>query len=72
MIFPIVLGQGKRAFGDGTTPAALKLTEHQVTPSGVVIASYEPAGAVETGWAGPRIDSAAEQARQRAMAEGRW
>lgn len=72
MIFPIVLGQGKRAFGDGTSPTGLKLVEHQVTPSGVVIAAYEPAGAVETGWAGPRIDSAAEQDRQRAMAEGRW
>ena len=72
MIFPIVLGHGKRALGDGTAPAGLKLTEHQVTPSGVVIASYEPAGAVETGWAGPRIDSEPEQARQRAMAEGSW
>lgn len=72
MIFPIVLGHGKRLFGDGTSSAGLKLTEHQVTASGVVIASYAPAGAVETGWAGHRIDSEAEQDRQRRMAEGSW
>ena len=72
MTFPIVLGRGKRLFGDGTLPAGLRLVEHQVTPSGVIVASYSPAGDVETGWAGPQITSDRERARQRAMAEGRW
>ena len=72
MIFPIVLGTGKRLFGDGTPAAGLKLTEHQVTPSGVVIASYAPAGEVQTGWAGPQITSEREQDRQRHMAQGSW
>ena len=72
MTFPVVLGSGKRLFGEGTPAKALKMVDHKVTPSGAVIATYEPAGAVEQGWAGPESHSEREQARQRAMAEGRW
>ena len=50
--FPITLGQGKRLFGKGTIPAAFTLTDHTVTPSGVIIANYTRAGAVETGTVG--------------------
>ncbi len=46
MIYPITLGRGKRLFAEGTIPAAFKLTEGIVTPSGVIIASYERAGAI--------------------------
>jgi dihydrofolate reductase len=42
--FPVVLGQGKRLFGAGTVPAALKLTATQTTSAGVVISSYQRAG----------------------------
>ena len=42
MTFPVVLGHGKRLFGDGTPAEALKLVDHKVTPSGAVIATYEP------------------------------
>ena len=72
MTFPVVLGQGKRLFGEGTPATALRLVEHKVTPGGAVIATYEPGGTVEHGWAGPQSSSEREQARQRAMAEGRW
>ena len=48
-IFPITLGMGKRLFGDGTIPAAFKLTRSEATPSGVIAASYERAGDVKTG-----------------------
>lgn len=48
-IFPITLGSGKRLFGDGTIPAAFKLTSSTVTPSGVIVASYQRAGDVKTG-----------------------
>lgn len=48
-IFPVVLGQGKRLFGEGTMPAAFTLLESQTTPSGVIVASYRRAGAVQTG-----------------------
>ncbi|MEO6225687.1 MAG: dihydrofolate reductase family protein, partial [Sphingomicrobium sp.] len=72
MIFPVVLGGGKKLFGEGTPAEALRMVEHQVTRSGAVIATYEPAGKVEHGWAGPQSTSEREQARQAAMAEGRW
>jgi dihydrofolate reductase len=48
-IFPITLGMGKRLFTEGTIPAAFKLTDSKVSPSGVIIANYERAGEVETG-----------------------
>ncbi|EKE27293.1 MAG: hypothetical protein ACD_3C00226G0012 [uncultured bacterium (gcode 4)] len=48
-IFPITLGSGKRLFGEGTIPAAFTLVESKTSPSGVIIASYERAGEVETG-----------------------
>jgi dihydrofolate reductase len=48
-IYPLTLGGGKRLFADGTIPAAFKVTEAKVSPSGVVMVSYERAGAVTTG-----------------------
>jgi len=48
-IFPITLGSGKRLFADGAIPAAFKLTDSKVSPSGVIIANYERTGEVETG-----------------------
>jgi dihydrofolate reductase len=72
MTFPVVLGGGKRLFGDGTPAKALKLTDHKVTGSGAVIATYVPGGAVEAGWAGPQSTSKREVERQRRMAEGSW
>lgn len=48
-IFPVTLGQGKRLFAEGTIPAAFKLTDSKVSPSGVIFANYMRAGEVETG-----------------------
>lgn len=48
-IFPVTLGSGKRLFADGTMPAAFRVTEARVSPSGVIIVNYERAGAVKTG-----------------------
>ena len=48
-IFPIVLGKGKRLFAEGTMPAAFKLTDSKVSPSGVIFANYKRAGKVKTG-----------------------
>src|SRR5512147_1026877 len=49
MIYPITLGVGKRLFAGGTIPAAFKVTESKVTPSGVIVVNYERAGAITTG-----------------------
>jgi len=43
MIYPITLGSGKRLFADGTIPMVFKMTESQVTPSGVIVVNYERA-----------------------------
>jgi dihydrofolate reductase len=48
-ILPVVLGNGKRLFGDGTIPAAFELAKSTTAPSGVVIATYTRAGEVQLG-----------------------
>jgi dihydrofolate reductase len=49
MIYPLVLGKGKRLFGDAAAPAAFRLESSQATTTGVVIATYRRAGEVKTG-----------------------
>ncbi len=48
-IFPITIGKGKRLFGEGTQPASLKLIDSKTSTTGVIIATYEPAGELKTG-----------------------
>ena len=47
--FPVLVGEGKRLFAGGTTPASLRLVDSTVSTTGVVIATYEPAGELVTG-----------------------
>lgn len=47
--FPLVLGKGKKLFGDGATPAAFKLLGSRTSGTGVTVNKYERAGAVVTG-----------------------
>lgn len=49
LVYPVVVGTGKRLFGEGTRPGAFQLAESISTPSGVVIASYQRAGEIPTG-----------------------
>jgi dihydrofolate reductase len=49
LVFPVVLGSGKRLFADGTIPSALRLVSSTVSGTGVVMGTYEPAGEVVTG-----------------------
>ena len=48
-VYPVTLGKGKRLFGEGTIPAAFKLTDSKISPSGVIIASYRRDGEVKLG-----------------------
>jgi dihydrofolate reductase len=48
-IFPLVLGTGKRFFGDGTIPVGLRLVDSRVSKSGVTINTYERAGSISPG-----------------------
>ena len=42
--FPVILGRGKRLFGEGSVPATLELIDHQTTGTGVAIHTYRRAG----------------------------
>ena len=52
IVFPVLLGTGKRLFADGTIPRGLRLTEAKSTPSGVAIHTYERTGEPEYGTVG--------------------
>ena len=56
IVFPVVLGEGKRLFGEGAVPRTWKLTASKVSSTGALIASYERAGEVEIGSMGPEFD----------------
>jgi dihydrofolate reductase len=47
--FPVLLGGGKRLFRDGIAPGSLKLASSTISTSGVIIATYQPAGAIPYG-----------------------
>ena len=52
IVFPVVLGTGKRLFGDGTIPRSLRLTDAQTSPAGVSMQTYERVGEPEYGTVG--------------------
>jgi len=47
--YPVTLGSGKRLFADGAPAAGWKLADSRITTTGVIIATYEPAGEVKKG-----------------------
>jgi len=47
--FPVLIGEGKRLFADGTVPAGLRLVDSTIASTGVSILTYEPAGELVTG-----------------------
>ncbi len=51
-LFPVTIGQGKRLFAEGTLAQGLKLVETKTASTGVIIATYEPAGELKTGTIG--------------------
>jgi len=72
MTFPVVLGRGKRLFDGSEAPGALKLVEHFVTGTGVVVTVYEPAGEVGAGTFEAKPPSEVELQRRARMAAGTW
>jgi dihydrofolate reductase len=71
VVFPLVLGKGKRLFGEGTIPAALKVIDSKVSAKGVTLMRFQRDGAVKTGSFGPDEPSPAELARrEKARREG--
>lgn len=72
IIYPVVVGSGKRLFGDGTIAGALELTDSTISPSGVIIATYRRAGDLATGsfaFEEPTAEEVARRERVTADAE---
>lgn len=72
MVAPLVLGEGKRLFGQGTPPGTFRLVEQRLSPGGIAMATYEPAGDVKTGSFGTDSPSERERTRRKQIKEGRW
>jgi dihydrofolate reductase len=49
LVYPILLGKGKRFFSEGSPPRALALIGTKAVSSGVIISTYRPAGPLRTG-----------------------
>jgi dihydrofolate reductase len=47
--FPVIIGTGKRLFGEGTIPRAFRLVDTQLTAAGAVLHVYERAGGLKYG-----------------------
>ncbi len=50
--FPVVLGAGKRLFGEGARPCALRLVASRLSTTGVVMSTYVPDGDIHLGTLG--------------------
>lgn len=53
LVFPVLIGSGKRLFAEGTVPAALKLVGTTTSSTGVLASTYARDGKVEYGAMGP-------------------
>jgi dihydrofolate reductase len=69
MIFPIVLGSGKRLFGQGTIPAAFEVTDSQTATTGVLLVNYKRAGDVQYGSFALEEPTEAEVERRETLGE---
>jgi len=72
MTFPVVLGEGKRIFDGSQEPGALRMVDHFVSDTGVIFATYEPAGDVPTGSFATKAPSEAELERREKIEAGTW
>jgi dihydrofolate reductase len=70
--FPLVLGRGKRLFGDAVKPSALRLVHSRVSSTGVVMSTYVPDGDIQPGSFADTEPSEKELARRKKMANAMW
>ncbi|MCU0790022.1 MAG: dihydrofolate reductase family protein [Nitratireductor sp.] len=49
LVFPVLIGRGKRFFSETSDPRELSLVHSEVAASGVVMNTYRPAGPMRTG-----------------------
>ena len=48
LVYPVLLGKGKRLFAEGTPPRAFELASTRALSSGIVISAYKAAGPLKT------------------------
>lgn len=74
MTYPVLLGNGKRLFGEETPASRLEMTDYRVTGKGTVIATYQPGGPLPPyPDEGPiPVTSERELARRARMEAGNW
>ena len=68
---PIVLGEGKKLFADGSAPYSFKLTRSRVSANGLIVGPYEREGSIKLG--DTSLDSPSEREiarRKRVKREG--
>ncbi len=70
--FPVVLGRGKRLFGENAKPSGLRLVRSQVSATGVVMSTYVPDGEIRSGSFESAKPSEQELDRRKKMANETW
>jgi dihydrofolate reductase len=68
-IFPVVLGTGKRLFGDGAVPTGLTLTDSATSSTGVLMVTYTRGGDVKYGSFAREEPTEEEKARRAGLEE---
>ncbi|HEY7942888.1 MAG TPA: dihydrofolate reductase family protein [Casimicrobiaceae bacterium] len=49
VVYPVLLGTGKRFFAEGTPPRSFELVGSKALPSGVILTTYKATGSLKTG-----------------------
>jgi dihydrofolate reductase len=49
IVYPVLLGTGKRLFAEGTPPRSFELVSTKAMPSGLVLSTYKVAGPLKSG-----------------------
>jgi hypothetical protein len=49
IVYPVLLGTGKRFFAEGTPARVFELTSTQTTPTGILLNHYKVAGPLKAG-----------------------
>jgi dihydrofolate reductase len=49
IVYPVLLGMGKRLFAEGSPPRSLELVNTNAMPSGIIVSRYKVAGPLKTG-----------------------
>ena len=69
VVFPVLLGNGKRLFGEDAKPGEWALLDSRISTTGVLISRYRPSGPVRTGSFAQTEPSEAELARREKLKE---